>query len=160
MLIARSAALGHEDRGMAGKQSSNDDDVLADINVTPLVDIMLVLLIIFMLTNEEVSEKMKKAQIDIDLPKAASAQQKPTKPLSIVISQMGTLFLNGAPISEAALWAQIAQMVKENPGIEAILSADRRVLHGTVVRVIDGVRLAGVEKIAVNTKEQEIEQTQ
>lgn len=145
---------------MAGKQSSNDDDVLADINVTPLVDIMLVLLIIFMLTNEEVSEKMKKAQIDIDLPKAASAQQKPTKPLSIVISQMGTLFLNGAPISEAALWAQIAQMVKENPGIEAILSADRRVLHGTVVRVIDGVRLAGVEKIAVNTKEQEIEQTQ
>ena len=145
---------------MAGKQSGNDDDVLADINVTPLVDIMLVLLIIFMLTNEEVSEKMKKAQIDIDLPKAASAQQKPTKPLSIVISQTGTLFLNGAPISEAALWAQIAQMVKENPGIEAILSADRRVLHGAVVRVIDGVRLAGVEKIAVNTKEQEIEQTQ
>lgn len=144
---------------MAAKSGGNDDDVLADINVTPLVDIMLVLLIIFMLTNEEVSEKMKKAQIDIDLPKAASAQQKPAKPLSIVIGQTGALYLNGTAVAEAALFAQAKRMVQDNPGIEAILSADRRVAHGNVVRVIDGVRLAGIEKVAVNTKEQEIEES-
>ena len=143
---------------MAAKSGGNDDDVLADINVTPLVDIMLVLLIIFMLTNEEVSEKMKKAQIDIELPKAASAQNKPAKPLSIVITHSGALFLNGNAVAEAALFAQARRLVQDNPGMEAILSADKRVAHGNVVRVIDGVRLAGVEKVAVNTKEQEIEE--
>ncbi len=142
---------------MAGKSSGNDDDVLADINVTPLVDIMLVLLIIFMLTNEEVSEKMKKAQIDVDLPKASSALQKPTKPLSIVVAKDGKLYLNGTATDEAGLFAQTKQMASENPGIEAILSADKRVSHGAVVRVIDGVRTSGVEKVAINTKEQEID---
>jgi biopolymer transport protein ExbD len=141
---------------MAGKVSG-DDDVLSEINVTPLVDIMLVLLIIFMLTNEEVSEKMKKAQIDIDLPKAASAEQKPSKPLSIVIAQGGKLFLNGNPLTEAELGVQAKQAAQQTPGIEAILSADKRVPHGEVIRVIDLVRIGGVEKVAVNTKEQEIE---
>ena len=77
---------------MAGKVG-NDDDVIADINVTPLVDIMLVLLIIFMLTNEEVTEKMKKPVIEVDLPKAASAQKEPQKPLSIVITKDNALFV-------------------------------------------------------------------
>jgi biopolymer transport protein TolR len=141
---------------MAGKVS-DDDDVLSEINVTPLVDIMLVLLIIFMLTNEEVSEKMKKAQIDIDLPKAASAEMKPSKPLSIVISKDGKLFLNGTPLSEAELSTEAKKAAAENPGVEAILSADKRVSHGEVVRIIDQVRQANVEKVAINTKEQEIE---
>lgn len=141
---------------MAGK-ISGDDEVLSEINVTPLVDIMLVLLIIFMLTNEEVSEKMKKAQIDIDLPKAASAEQKPSKPLSIVVSKDGKLFLNGNPLDELALTRAVKVAEAETPGVEAILSADRRVSHGAVVRVIDLVRSAGVEKVAINTKEQEIE---
>jgi biopolymer transport protein ExbD len=141
---------------MAGKVSG-DDDVLSEINVTPMVDIMLVLLIIFMLTNEEVSEKMKKAQIDIDLPKAATAEQKPSKPLSVVLSKEGKLYLNGNPVDALALQKAVKIAVAENPGIEAILSADRRVTHGDVVRVIDQVRQMGVEKVAVNTKEQEIE---
>ncbi len=141
---------------MAGKVS-DDDDVLADINVTPLVDIMLVLLIIFMLTNEEVSEKMKKAQIDVDLPKAASAEMKPSKPLSIVIAKDGKLFLNGNPLSEAQLSVEAKKAAAENPGIEGILSADKRVSHGEVVRIIDQLRQADVEKVAINTKEQEIE---
>jgi biopolymer transport protein ExbD len=132
---------------MAGKVS-DDDDVLSEINVTPLVDIMLVLLIIFMLTNEEVSEKMNKA---------ASAEMKPSKPLSIVISKDGKLFLNGTPLSEAELSTEAKKAAAENPGVEAILSADKRVSHGEVVRIIDQVRQANVEKVAINTKEQEIE---
>lgn len=141
---------------MAGKVS-DDDDVLSEINVTPLVDIMLVLLIIFMLTNEEVSEKMKKAQIDVDLPKAASAELKPSKPLSIVISKDGKLFLNGNPMNEEQLAAEAGKAAAENPEVEAILSADRRVSHGEVVRIIDRIRQAKVEKVAINTKEQEIQ---
>ena len=141
---------------MAGK-IGGDDDVLADINVTPLVDIMLVLLIIFMLTNEEVSEKMKKPSIEVDLPKAASAQLKPSRPLSVVITKDGALFLNGAPATEPELKARVAEAVKFSPGIEAVVSADRRVSHGSVIHVIDAVRLLGIEHVAVNTKEQDIE---
>jgi biopolymer transport protein TolR len=140
---------------MAGKIGS-DDDVLADINVTPMVDIMLVLLIIFMLTNEEVSEKMKKPSIEVDLPKAASAEIKPSKPLSVVITKDGKLFLNGDAVDEAGLKTRVAAAVKEAPAIEAVVSADRRVMHGSVVHVIDEVRLLGVEHVAINTKEQDI----
>jgi biopolymer transport protein TolR len=141
---------------MAGK-IGNDDDVMADINVTPLVDIMLVLLIIFMLTNEEVTEKMKKPVIEVDLPKAASAEKEPQKPLSIVITKDNKLYVNGDAVDEAALAVRVQAAVKETPGVEAVVSADRRVMHGTVVRTIDAVRLQGVEHVAINTKEQDIE---
>ena len=141
---------------MAGK-IGNDDEVMSDINVTPLVDIMLVLLIIFMLTNEEVTEKMKKPVIEVDLPKAASAEKEPTKPLSIVITKDNALYVNGDAVTEAALSARVKAAAAETPGIEAVLSADKRVAHGTVVRTIDMVRLQGVEHVAINTKEQEIE---
>ncbi len=142
---------------MASKLSGGDDDLLADINVTPLVDIMLVLLIIFMMTNEEVSEKLKKPSIEVDLPKAASAEVKPTKPLSIVITKAGALYLNGLAVDEAGLKSRVAIAVKESPGIEAVVSADRSVTHGNVVHVIDAVRLLGVEHVAINTKEQDIQ---
>lgn len=141
---------------MAGK-IGGDDDVLSEINVTPLVDIMLVLLIIFMLTNEEVSEKMKKPAIEVDLPKAASAKNEPAKPLSVVITKDGTLFLNANQVTKDELVAQVKAAAAANAGQEAVLSADRRVVHGEVVQIIDAIRLAGVEKVAVNTKEQEIE---
>lgn len=141
---------------MAGK-IGGDDDVLSEINVTPLVDIMLVLLIIFMLTNEEVSEKMKKPAIEVDLPKAASAKNEPAKPLSVVITKDGTLFLNANQVTKDELVAQVKAAAAANAGQEAVLSADKRVVHGEVVQIIDAIRLAGVEKVAVNTKEQEIE---
>ena len=141
---------------MAGK-IGGDDDVLSEINVTPLVDIMLVLLIIFMLTNEEVSEKMKKPAIEVDLPKAVSAKNEPAKPLSVVITKDGTLFLNANQVTKDELVAQVKAAAAANAGQEAVLSADRRVVHGEVVQIIDAIRLAGVEKVAVNTKEQEIE---
>ncbi len=141
---------------MAGK-ISDDDDIIADINVTPLVDIMLVLLIIFMLTSEAVTDRIRHPAIEVDLPKAASAEKEPTRPLSIVISKDGQLFLNGTETTESALIVQVQAAVKERKEVQAVLSADRRVTHGSVVRVIDLVRLQGVEDVAINTKEQEIE---
>ena len=131
--------------------------MITDINVTPLVDIMLVLLIIFMLTNEEVTEKMKKPVIEVDLPKAASAEREPQKPLSIVITKDNALFVNGDAVTEATLAVRVKAAVAATPGVEAVVSADRRVMHRTVVRTIDAVRLQGVEHVAVNTKEQDIE---
>jgi biopolymer transport protein ExbD len=136
-----------------------DDDAITDINVTPLVDIMLVLLIIFMLTSETVSRKVKKPTIDVDLPTAASGQDKPGEPLSVVINRDGKLFVNGEEMSEAALREKVrASVAAMGSGKkEAVVSADRRVSHGVVVRLIDTMRVLGVENVAINTKEQEIE---
>lgn len=143
---------------MAGKVGG-DDEILAEINVTPLVDIMLVLLIIFMLTSESVAEKVKKPAIEVDLPQAASSQEKPGTPLSVVINKDGDLFINGDPATTEQLREQVRRRVLAagKGRAEAVLSADRRVTHGAVVRVIDTIRLLGIENVAINTKEQEIE---
>ncbi len=142
-----------------GSKIGGDEEILADINVTPLVDIMLVLLIIFMLTSESVAEKVKKPVIDVDLPQAASSQDKPGTPLSVVINKDGDLFMNGEPATVADLRQEVRRrVISAGQGkAEAILSADRRVTHGAVVRIIDMIRLLGIENVAINTKEQEIE---
>ena len=143
---------------MAGKLGG-DEEIIAEINVTPLVDIMLVLLIIFMLTSESVAEKVKKPAIEVDLPQAASSQDKPGTPLSVVINKDGDLFINGDPATIGQLREQVRQRVAAagKGKAEAVLSADRRVTHGAVVRIIDTIRLLGIENVAINTKEQEIE---
>ena len=144
---------------MAAKLGGDGDEAITDINVTPLVDIMLVLLIIFMLTSESVAEKVKKPAIEVDLPQAASSQEKPGTPLSVVINKDGDLFINGEPATEGELREEVRQRVAAagKGKVEAVLSADRRVTHGAVVRVIDTIRLLGIENVAINTKEQEIE---
>lgn len=145
---------------MAAKLGGGQDEAITDINVTPLVDIMLVLLIIFMLTSETVSRKVKKPTIDVDLPTAASGQDKPGEPLNVVILQDGALFLNGSPITLPELQGRVRARVAGLPKgakSEAVVSADRRVNHGTVVRVIDAMRVLGIENVAINTKEQEIQ---
>jgi biopolymer transport protein ExbD len=142
---------------MGAKIGGDDEEILADINVTPLVDIMLVLLIIFMLTTETISEKLKKPAIEVDLPTASSAENKPRQPLSVVINKDGDLFLNAEPITEAALRDAVAERARAETDPEAVLSADKRINHGLVVRVVDLIRLAGVKNVAINTKEQEIE---
>ena len=144
---------------MAGKIGGGDDEMLSEINVTPLVDIMLVLLIIFMLTSEAVTEKVRRPTIDVELPTASSSQEKPPQPLSVVINSEGALFLNGEETTELKLREAVKEAVKrsgEKPP-EAVVSADRRISHGNVVRIIDTIRVLGVTNVAINTKEQEIQ---
>lgn len=144
---------------MAGKVGGGDDDILSEINVTPLVDIMLVLLIIFMLTSEAVTEKVRRPTIDVELPTAASGQEKPPQPLSVVINNEGLLFLNGEETTELKLREAVKAAVAGSRGQppEAVISADKRIAHGHVVRIIDTIRVLGVTNVAINTKEQEIE---
>ena len=144
---------------MAGKVGGNDEEILADINVTPLVDIMLVLLIIFMLTSEAVTEKVRRPTIDVELPTAASGQEKPPQPLSVVINNDGLLFLNGDETTEHKLREAVKAAVRAGGSKppEAVISADKRISHGHVGRIIDTIRVLGVTNVAINTKEQEIE---
>jgi len=140
---------------MAGTGSSYDDDAdggdsITDINVTPLVDITLVLLIIFMVTAKYIVNPA----IEVELPKASSGNQVVQKTLSFTLSKPAPgktepqLFLNGI----ATDWAAAARDVKamsSNPDIQAVISADREVQYEWVVRLIDTVKTNGVVKFAL-----------
>jgi biopolymer transport protein TolR len=130
---------------MAGLNTHPDEDITG-INVTPLVDIMLVLLIIFMVTANQIIQPA----IEVDLPRAAAGGAAVDPTLSVALSADGGLFLNGEPATEAEIGARCAALSRESPGAQAIIAADRRVSHGRVVELIDVVRTHGITKFALN----------
>jgi biopolymer transport protein ExbD len=133
---------------VAGGASDDDDDGITGINVTPLVDIMLVLLIIFMVT----ASYIVKPSIEVDLPKAASGGDTLDTTLSIVLARDGTLFLNGEQSSRDAIAARCKEVSVKDPKAQAIIAADNQALHGQVVSLIDLIRVNGVLKFAINIK--------
>ena len=126
-----------------------DDDsgrMITDINVTPLVDITLVLLIIFMVTTTYIVNP----SIKVELPKAASGTEQTRTTLALTLTKEGVLYLNGEPSDDAGLVRAIAAELPKNPDLQAIIAADKVVSHGAVVHIIDFVKRAGVRKFAIN----------
>ena len=134
----------------SGSDNFNGDDggpqMIAGINVTPLVDITLVLLIIFMVTATYIAS----GGIKIDLPKAASGTEQTKSTLALTLTKDGTLFLNGEKSSDAAVAKFIGDSLPRTPDLQAVIAADRVVSHGDVVHVIDLVKRAGVRRFAIN----------
>lgn len=130
---------------MAFKADSSDD-VMAEINVVPLVDVILVVLIIFMVT----APMIMKPSINVNLPKAASGEATTPSKLNITIGSDGKLNLDGKMVEDAEVQAAAIAEVKKNPEIQAIISADKDVPHGRVVSVLDVVKGAGVKKFAIS----------
>ena len=142
---------------MAGG-SIDDDDIISSINVTPLVDIVLVLLIIFMVTTEVVHESERPRVIPVDMPSAASAEEMLSKGmLDLVIDQKGTLFINGEKSDQAGLKTAIDTIKATNVLPQALISADKDVPHGEVAQLMDYLRINKVFQVAINTKKQRIE---
>jgi biopolymer transport protein TolR len=128
---------------------SGDDDpgpAIVNVNVTPLVDITLVLLIIFMVTASYIVSPA----IRVDLPKAASGGEQQRTSLGLTLTRDGVLYLNGAPSNDDALLRFIGGELPRNPDLQALIAADRSVPHGDVVHLIDVVRRAGVRRFAIN----------
>ncbi|MFO0631056.1 MAG: TonB family protein [Polyangiales bacterium] len=114
---------------MGGAASSDTDGEIGGINVTPSVDIALVLLIIFMVTAKYIVAQ----SIPVDLPNARSANDTEVSQMANVsVDRAGALFLDARPVTEAALRAQLAQRWQGNPELRAVISADRAVPHGRV----------------------------
>lgn len=132
---------------MAGN-NQNGEEPITNINVTPLVDITLVLLIIFMVTATFIVSP----QIKVELPKAVTAETSDPITFSIVLTKDGELYLNGAKTDEAQLEATIQERIKNNADLQAVISADKIVYHGEVVKMIDLVRRNGVRKFAINVE--------
>lgn len=134
-----------------GAKFGNDDDVIADINITPFVDIVLVVLIIFMVTAS--LDKPKNDSIKVTLPDAASAEESKSISLGLTLLADGTLLLDGKSVTEAGLRAALKQARLDAPSPEdvvCLISAEKSVAHGRVVWLIDLVKSEKVAKFAIN----------
>ena len=130
---------------MAAKISGDNDEPIADINIVPFVDIILVVLIIFMVTTPFIM----KPSINVNLPKAGSGDDTTPSELSITISVNGGLALNGKASDEASINAYAKQLATKRPDVQAVISADKEVSHGRVVSIIDAVKSGGVKRFAI-----------
>lgn len=146
---------------MAGGFDQEDEDGISGINVVPLVDIMLVLLIIFMVSTEFVQQELKNRippNIPVELPTASTSVDTEPSLLSLVLNHKGELFLNGNKSDLPAVKRYIDDLAaKGDKKVQAVIAADERITHGAVIELVDSVRLWGVDDFAINTKRQEIE---
>ena len=122
--------------------------MITEINVTPLVDIVLVLLIIFMVTTTYIVNP----SIKVDLPKAATGSDQARTSLALTLTKEGTLYLNGEKADDGGVSRYIATELPKNPDLQAIIAADKVVPHGSVVHLIDLVKRAGVRRFAINVE--------
>ncbi len=127
-----------------GFQNQQDEEPIAAINIVPLVDIILVVLIIFMVT----APLVLKPVIDVNLPKASSGEESPPAPLNVAVGRDGQLAVNGQTATMDQLAAMAAQAVSEKPDTAAILQADKTVTLETLTAIIDIIKTAGVKKVA------------
>lgn len=119
--------------------------VLSEMNVIPLVDVMLVLLIIFM-----ISAPMLQQGIDVDLPEARGGDLSQEERVTVVIKKGGTIYMNDNPVSMAELTKRLSAISKLNPNV--FLMADRDVPYGLVAQVMGEMKGAGIEKLGMVTE--------
>jgi biopolymer transport protein ExbD len=130
---------------MGGKFGS-DDDMMADINITPFVDIILVVLIIFMVTAKAIVND----SIKVDLPDAATGEVTETVSLGLTLTTAGALLLDGEEVSTEVLRERLKQAKSDEEDVVCLISADTDVAHGRVVWLIDLIRSEGIGKFAIN----------
>ncbi len=127
------------------KIERRDRGVLSEINVTPLVDVMLVLLIIFMVTAP-----LMQQGIDVNLPKAKGKELPPEERITVLIKKNGTIYMNDVQISLANLYSKLNAIKSRNPDV--FLKADKDVSYGFVVEVMGEIKSAGIEKLGMITE--------
>jgi biopolymer transport protein ExbD len=131
---------------MAGGAQDSDDEITG-INVTPLVDIVLVLLIIFMVTANFIVRET----VEVDLPRAANSQDKTVQgPVMLTMDKDGLTFFDGVEVQQEALVQKMKEAVAKDKEVRAIISADQSLNYGKVMGLIDLVKEAGIAKFALN----------
>jgi biopolymer transport protein ExbD len=123
--------------------------VVADINITPLLDLAWVLLVIFILTTTTIVQG-----IDLKLPDASeeNKQEIPTEVVTVSIDPSGTIFVNEEPMQLDQMMNKLRLYKLANPDLPVILRADKRLYYEQVVKVLDGIKRVPVENLAVATE--------
>jgi biopolymer transport protein ExbD len=131
---------------MAGGSSNGTHGPIVGINVTPMVDVVLVLLVIMMVSATYiVSQSLK-----VELPKTATSDEAASSPAAVTITRDGAFLYDGTPVDERELIARLHLAVAGHPDVNLIVTADEHAFHGSVVHVIDLAKVEGIAKFAIN----------
>ena len=127
--------------------AQEDDTELSDINITPLVDVMLVLLVAFVITIPVLTNA-----IHVNLPKTvATTPPDEQKTITVTVDGDGKVFLNNSEVSRADLERQLQALKSTNPDLSLHLRADERVRYGPVAKVMASIEHAGIARVAILT---------
>lgn len=133
--------------------SSSSDESITGINVTPLVDVVLVLLVVLMVTATYLASR----SIPVDLPSGKTGEAS-SAPLTVSLTKTGALYVDGVPSSEAELREKLVVARRSDPDLRAVIAADGAVPHRRVIGIIDLLRQEHVERFAINVDADELEQ--
>lgn len=130
---------------MASQLSSDSDEMITGINVTPLVDVVLVLLVIFMITAPVIYQ----ATIKVDLPKAVSGENTKHITLKFTLTKSGKVLLGNDEVGKDKVSAIVQKALQEDPTANAVLAADKTLTHGDVIEFIDVLKSAGLQRFGI-----------
>lgn len=127
-----------------------DSDLITDINITPMVDVMLVLLVIFMVA----APSLYNSNIKVDLPAGQSGEktEKEKVTLNLTLAADGRTYLDGQEVTPAQLDDYIKKALEKDPKTDALISADENLKHGAVVKVMDYLKLNQITKVGIAVK--------
>jgi len=132
---------------MAG-QAQEAEESITGINIIPLVDIVLVLLIVFMMTASFIVAPAVK----IELPTVSKADEPPPRSLHFLVDPSGNIYLEQKTLTPQEVSAVVAKEVAANPEVQVLVSADKGVPYGEVIELLDLVRSGGVKKFAISVE--------
>ncbi len=131
-----------------GWNLKNDKGIMSEINVTPLTDVMLVLLVIFMVTTPLIMAESFK----IKLPKAVTADSEPGKGIIIAVSENGQMSVNGRDVPMDGLYEGIKAELEKAADKTVVIKADGGTRHRVVVKVLDTAKMAGAARLSIATE--------
>ena len=121
----------------------------AKFDLTPLIDVVFLLLIFFMLTTTFVNLENR---VKVNLPSGDFAAAEPSENIIVTITENNTIYFNGKLIDPLKLTESVAINIKDEPEKIVVLEADQNVLHGKVIRIMDLIKKGGAERIAIATQ--------
>jgi biopolymer transport protein ExbD len=130
-----------------GAKAGGSSETISEINMVPLIDIILVVLIIFMVT----APAMIKPSIEVDLPEAASADETTPSLLNVAISKEGLVMLNNEEVDEEGVKRIGREEFERNIEVQAVVVADRDLPYWQIIQVLDWLKSTGVKNFAVTT---------
>ena len=133
---------------MAFNLKRSEKEPMSEINVTPFVDVMLVLLIIFMITAPLLTTGVK-----VNLPKSNANQLSEKKePITITINRNGEIFLQNKPVKSKKLIIKLSELKKQDKNLKIYIRGDREINYGKIMKLMGEINQAGFKKVALVTE--------